>query len=340
MLKIDMFNHFFPRSYFDRFINVPGAKDMGKRMLHIPSIVDLDLRFRIMDEYSEYQQVLSLPMPPVESLATPDKSPELARNANDGLAELVQKYPQRFPGFIASLPLNNLEASLQEIERAISQLGAVGIQLFSNIQGKALDAPEFLPLFEEAARRDVPVWLHPARGTNFTDYLSEKKSKYEIWWTFGWPYETSVAMSRLVFSGIFDRLPDLKIITHHLGGMIPYFEGRVGLGWDQLGTRTSDEDYGALLRSMKARPVDYFHKFYGDTALSGALPASRCGIEFFGADHVVFATDVPFDPKPGLFIQETIRVLDSLGLDPADKEKIYYGNALRLMKRAPRKANA
>src|SRR5688572_32029110 len=94
----------------------------------------------------------------------------------------------------------------------------------------------------------LPVWLHPFRGADVTDYATEEKSLFEIWWTFGWPYETSVAMARLVFSGIFDRHPGLKIITHHLGAMAPYFEGRVGPGWDQLGSRTSDEDYGAVLK--------------------------------------------------------------------------------------------
>ncbi len=96
---------------------------------------------------------------------------------------------------------------------------------------------------------DLPILLHPARGAKFPDYPTEEKSKYEIWWTFGWPYETSVAMSRIVFAGLFDRYPNLKILSHHLGAMIPFFEGRVGPGWDQLGTRTSDED---LTRGARA----------------------------------------------------------------------------------------
>ena len=144
---------------------------------------------------------------------------------------------------------------------------------------------------------DLPVWLHPFRGADITDYATETKSLYEIWWTFGWPYETSVAMSRLVFSGIFDRHPGLKIITHHLGAMAPYFEGRVGPGWDQLGTRTSDEDYGAVLKRLKKRPIDYFKMFYADTAVFGAYDATVCGLNFFGAGHVLFASDAPFDPE-------------------------------------------
>jgi hypothetical protein len=108
--------------------------------------------------------------------------------------------------------------------------------------------------------------LHPYRGADVNDYATEERSKYEIWWTFGWPYETSAAMARLVFAGLFDRFPAMKIITHHMGAMAPYFEGRVGPGWDQLGVRTSDEDYSNVLRRLKKRPLDYFRMFYADTA--------------------------------------------------------------------------
>src|SRR5258707_1166587 len=118
------------------------------------------------------------------------------------------------------------------------------------------------------------------------DYPTEKKSKYEIWQVLGWPYETSVAMARIVFSGMLDKLPDMKIVTHHLGAMIPYFEGRVGPLFDQLGTRTTDEDYGALLKSMAKRPIEYFRMFYGDTAVGGSRAANECGLKFFGPDKV------------------------------------------------------
>jgi aminocarboxymuconate-semialdehyde decarboxylase len=332
-MKIDVFNHVFPKAFYDRYV-VKGAvgKDIGKRVANIPVAVDLDLRFRTMDEFGDFRQVITLPAPPIEIMASPSESPAIAQAANDGLAELVRKHPDRFVAFAASLPLNNPDASLQEMERAIDQLGARGIQMFTNVAGKSLDAPEFRPLFDEAARRDVPIWVHPARGASFSDYQTEQKSLYEIWWTFGWPYETSVMMARLVFSGLFDRHPNIKIVTHHMGGMIPYFEGRVGYGWDQLGKRTSDEDYTTLLKSMKMRPVEYFRKFYADTALFGAEPATRCGLEFFGVDHVLFASDMPFDPVPGLYARETIRIVDNLPISAAEKEKIYHGNAEKLLK--------
>lgn len=117
-----------------------------------------------------------------------------------------------------------------------------------------------------------------------------------------------------------------------MGAMIPYFEGRVGHGWDQLGKRTSDEDYEALRASMKKRPLDYFKMFYADTALFGSFSGTRCGLDFFGVDHVLFASDSPFDPEKGtMYIRETIEVIEKLDLTPAEREKIYRGNAERVL---------
>jgi predicted TIM-barrel fold metal-dependent hydrolase len=332
-VKIDIFNHILPEAFFAEFLRIaPGLKDMGKRSRNIPVMWDLDARFRMMDEFGDYRQVISLASPPIESFADPSVSPVLAQMANDGMAELVEHHRDRFPAFVAALPMNNPDAALLELDRALTQLGAVGVQLYSNAAGKALDSPEFQPIFDELARRDRAIWLHPARAGNFPDYLSEQRSQYEIWWTFGWPYETSVAMARLVFSGLFDRHPNLKIITHHMGAMIPYFEGRVGYGWDQLGLRTSDEDYGSLLQSMKKRPLDYFKMFYADTALFGARAATECGLSFFGVDRVLFASDTPFEPTPGLYIRETIHVIDGLDMSSFDRDRIYYKNAQNLLK--------
>jgi len=336
-VKIDIFNHLFPKRFWNDFIDVgTDLSGMGKRVQNISTITDLDNRFRTMDEFGDYCQIISLPGPPVEILAGPNKSPDMAKIANDGFAELVAKYPARFPAFVACLPMNNPDAALKEMDRAINQLGAVGCQIYSNAANKPLDLPEFLPLFEFAAKTDTPIWLHPDRHADFSDYKEEDKSQYEIFWTFGWPYETSVAMARMVFSGFFDRWPNLKIITHHMGAMIPYFTGRVGYGWDQLGTRTSDKDYTSLLKSMKKRPIEYFKNFYADTALFGARAGTICGLDFFGVDHVVFASDAPFEPTPGLYTRETIAVLDSLELTKDEKDRIYRRNAEKLLNLAAR----
>jgi aminocarboxymuconate-semialdehyde decarboxylase len=328
---IDVFNHVFPPRWFDKFIATAPDTDMCRRSRLVTNLWNLDSRFRLMDEFGDYRQVISIGSPPLETYSDPATCRDLAASANDEMAEMVSRHPDRFAGFLAALPMNDADAAPRELQRALSDLGARGVQIYSNAAGKPLDAPEFHPLFDILHVADLPLFLHPARGPAFPDYVTEKKSLYEIWWTLGWPYETSAAMARLVFSGAFDRWPGIKIVTHHLGGLIPYLAGRVGHGWDQLGRRTSDEDYFALLRSMNKRPIDYFHLFYGDTAMFGNLPGTRCGLDFFGVDRVLFATDTPFEPEPGVYIRETIQVMKDLELDHRDLAKICYENAIRLL---------
>ncbi|HSF46754.1 MAG TPA: amidohydrolase family protein, partial [Burkholderiales bacterium] len=149
----------------------------------------------------------------------------------------------------------------------------------------------------------------------------------------GWPFESSVAMARIVFSGLLDRLPGMRVITHHCGGMIPYFAGRAETLWAQLGSRTADENYEELLKRMAKKPIEYFRMFYGDTVLGGSASALRCGLDFFGPDRIVFASDCPFDPEGGpMYIREGIRSIEKLKLSTAVKRKIYAGNALKLLR--------
>lgn len=332
-MKIDVFNHILPRKFMEKAKQVqPNGRDIHKRVRNIPALYDLEMRFRIMDQFEEYVQVLTLSSPPIEAYAPPPVSCELARLANDEMAELVARYSDRFFGFVASLPLNDPEGSLQEAERAIKELGACGVQVFTNVNGRPLLGAGLLPLFEFMARVNRPIWIHPARGADFPDYKGEKKSHYEIWWAFGWPYETSVAMAHLVFAGVFDHYPNLKIITHHCGGIVPYLEGRIGPGWDQLGSRTSDEDYTQLLKNLKKRPIEYFRMFYADTAMFGSKNATWCGVNFFGVDRVLFASDMPFDPEGGTaYIKWTIEVIESLPLNEEERKKIYEKNFLLIM---------
>lgn len=337
MKKIDIFPHIFPPNFFEKMLEVAPDKGAIKRWLNIPVLYDLEARFKVMDEFGpEYQQILTLSLPTIEAIAPPDKSPELARIANDGMAEICAKYPERFPGWVASLPMNNVPACLDEMTRTIEQMGARGIQIFTNVLGRPLDDPEFTPIFERMHAYDLPIWLHPVRGPSMPDYAAEKKSRYEIWWLFGWPYETAAAMGRMVFSGFFDRWPNLKIITHHMGSMVPYLVNRIGMGMDQLGSRTADEDYTVILKEMNKkgrRPVDYFHMFYADTSVNGSASAIRCGLDFFGIDHSLFGTDCPFDPEGGpLFVREGIRAIDQLKLSEPELAKLYHENAERMLK--------
>src|SRR5712671_6379027 len=214
MLKLDIFPHIFPQPYFERMKKIadgnPALAAQLKRWLHIPVLWDLDKRIKMMKRFPDYKQILTLSLPAIEMLGSPDDTPELARLANDGMAEIVQKHPDLFPAFVASLPMNNVAASLEEMDRAIGKLGAKGIQIFTNVNGRPLDEPEFFPIFERMVKKyDLPIWVHPTRTAKFADYAGESKSKYEIYWLFGWPYETSAFMARLVFSGMMEKLPNL-----------------------------------------------------------------------------------------------------------------------------------
>jgi uncharacterized protein len=330
---LDVFSHFMPKSIYDRLAElVPGHIALSA-FPELPTLWDLNARLRMMDEFDGLQQVLSLANPPIEMLGRPDRTPELARIANDGLADLCRRHLDHFPCFIASMPMNNVDACVREADRAINELGAKGIQIFTNVLGKPLSNPEFRPIFQTMARHDLPVWIHPIRGPQFPDYATEQTSLNEIWFTFGWPYETTACVTRLIFSGIYDELPKLKIITHHMGGMVPFYAGKIELGFDQIFHGTTDENPVARKAGLNKRPVEYYKMIYADTALNGSVPATRCGHAFFGTSHCIFATDAPFDAEQGrMLVRETINAVNGLEIPPAEKQQIFAGNARSLLK--------
>jgi aminocarboxymuconate-semialdehyde decarboxylase len=298
----------------------------------LTTLWDVEARLRLMDEFGDMQHVLSLANPPLELIAKPDRTPELARLANDTLAETCRLHPDRFPAFIASLPMNNVEASLQEIDRAVRDLGARGVQVFTNVAGKPLSAPEYRPIFQRMTALDLPVWVHPMRAAQFSDYASEQVSESEIWFSFGWPYETTACMTRLIYSGIFDELPGLKIVSHHMGGMIPYFHSKINLGFRQIFFGTAERNPLAEEAGLKKRPVEYYRMLYADTALGEVAP-TRCGHAFFGTAHCLFASDAPFDPEQGRYLlRNTIKAVNALEIPQAEKDAIFSGNARTLLK--------
>jgi predicted TIM-barrel fold metal-dependent hydrolase len=330
---IDMFNHFMPQRYLDRLAPLIPGQPAVTLFPRLKTLVDVDARLKLLDEFGDFQQVLSLANPPLELVAPPDQTPELARIANDSLAEICNNHPDRFPTFIAALPMNNVEASLVEIDRTIGKLGARGIQLFTNVAGKPLSAPEFRPIFQRMVKHDLPVWVHPVRGPQFSDYTAEKASDNEIWFSFGWPYETTACMTRLIYAGILDELPTLKIISHHMGGMIPYFPAKIKLGFRQIFFGTSDRNPLAEECGLKKHPLDYYKMLYADTALSGEVAPTRCGHAFFGTAKTLFATDAPFDAEQGRsLIANTITGVEALDLPSNELDQIFAGNARSLLK--------
>jgi predicted TIM-barrel fold metal-dependent hydrolase len=284
-------------------------------------LTDLDARFRVMDEFENYRQVISVGTPAVETVA-PDDSEYVAKILNDELAELVQKYPQRFVGAVASLPMDKPDAAARELERSIRDLKLIGVQIFSNVNGKPLDLPEFRPIFEIMSRYNLPILLHPARSKSRPDYLSETHSKYFIWQVLGWPVETSVASVRLVFSGILDDYPNLKIILHHTGAMLPFFAGRIKMLYNNFQPLMESEGVARLKKPV----MDYFRSFYADTSTFTSASID-CAVDFFGPDHVLFGTDAPYDAEGGtLSIRASTAAVESGSLSGPEKAKIFWRN--------------
>jgi aminocarboxymuconate-semialdehyde decarboxylase len=337
MMKIDAFCHTLPRPYYDRLFKLDtpsAAANIRNRVANVPSLVDMDVRLAQLEEFGDdYRQVINLAAPPVEDLGPPGVSREMARVGNEALAELVRSHPDRFAGFMASVPMDDGEAAVAELDYAVTELGALGAQVYTHVHGKPMDDPRLDAFWARAAELGKLVQVHPCRNAEWSDYPAEQRSKFEIWWTFGWEYDLSAFMARLVFSGVLERYPDLKLLIHHGGSMVPHFSGRVGPGWDQLGARTPpDQQQDISGYPLTKRPIDYFAMMYADTAMFGAAHALRCSIDFYGTDHVLFGSDSPFDPEKGPgYIRATIRNLLQIGLTEAEQDAIFRGNACRLL---------
>jgi len=330
-IVIDAYAHISPPRYTETLRkNHPGF--YNQILGNCPPLFDMEHRFRIMDLYPEVVQVLTVgPVPPLESFANPEQSVELAKMANDEMAELVSKYRERFVTAIALLPMNNIDAALKETDRAINELGFRGIYVHSNINGKPLDSPEFMPLYEKMVKHNLPIYIHPWRPNDFTDYQTEKVSKYNIAGTFGWPYETTVAMTRLVFSGILEKYPGIRFVTHHCGGMIPYYAGRIYQHYGQQAMAARRPDF---MRSLTKTPVEYYKMFYNDTAIHGNTPALMLAYDFWGADHIVFGADMPLGDHFFGFrsYRETINAIKAMTITEEEKKKILVDNALNLLR--------
>lgn len=329
-MKIDVFNHVITPKYHQRRLKIaPPQMRLQEMERRLPALFDLDARFRVMDTAGDgYVQIINTANPPVETMGSPEDALELSRIANDEMAELVSRFPGRFLGAAACLPMSDVQGALDELDRAVRQLGLCGAQIYTDIQGRPLDDPILSPIFDKIAELDIPILLHPARGPDRADYPTEHLSRFDLWRVFGWLYDTVAAMTRLIFSGIFDRHPNLTIVTHHLGGFVPYASERVREGYDKFleAARARNEPI-----PLKKHPYDYFHEFYADTITIGSVTALTCGLEFFGADRVLFATDMPFDTQGGLkYLDVALQAMDTLDASADDKRKIFERNAMRI----------
>jgi predicted TIM-barrel fold metal-dependent hydrolase len=327
MKKIDVYAHMITPRFKDELYKRSPMQSFVRT--HEKALSDVETRFRHMDKYEGYVQVITPTGTVPEALKVKD-SVFVCQIANDEMAELVSKYPDRFVAAVAALPMNDVNASLKETDRAIKELGMKGVLIYSSINGYPLDRPEYMPLYEKMAAYDLPIWIHPVRGPEVPNYTSEDRDHYLLNSTFGWPYETSLAMARLVFGGVLEKYPGIKFITHHCGGQVPYLEQRIALFYGYGDTPPKV----AARRNLKPgkRMEEYFHMFYADTALYGHTPALVLGYSFFGADRLLFASDMPYAGEEGHeVVKTTIDAVDGMTVSGADIKKIYEDNARRLL---------
>jgi len=339
---IDIFCHIFPAGFIEElqkrcpylsFRRVEGGTALnifntqsGYWVSYVipNSVFDTpEKRLEDMDKFGVDIQVLSAALPGAETSslsATPDDVVKIARFLNNAIADIVSKYPDRFIG-VAEIPMVSEENALEEFDRAVNELGMKAIQLYTQMGGIPIDNEKFYPVFERAVKYDVPILLHPSNPPPAQSRSYEMD--YSLMLLFGWPYETTLALSRLVLSGVMEKFPKLKIVSHHMGGMIAYFGGRLQI-YENL----------AAMRGVKYQKplLEYFKVFYADTVLGGHLPAAKCGYEVFGPDHIVFATDYPFGPEVGkAFIRQAINIVKGLEIPEEEQAKIFSGNAKKLL---------
>jgi len=324
-LTIDSFCHIITPKFKEILLGVPKLAGLRSTIEDQRAHWDLDYRFKIMDRYPGYLQILSQVTTPIEAHLEPKEAIEIARIGNDEMAELVLKYPQYFIAAVATLPMNDMDAALDETDRAIQELNFKGILIWTPTNGKPLDSPEFMPLYEKMSQYNLPIIIHPTRPTSMADYPAvEKESKYRMSAAWGWPYETTLAMTRLVFAGVLEKYPDLKILTHHAGGMVPYLSGRIKGYWDMWEVRHRVPWKQGLRKPL----IDYFHMFYCDTAVYDNTAALMCADAFFGTDHVLYGSDMPYDSQSGeRQIRETIEAVGKMDISDSDKKKIMEDNA-------------
>jgi aminocarboxymuconate-semialdehyde decarboxylase len=292
-------------------------KVAGVIAAHVDHAGDYDMEARVadMDKYGIDTQIITHTCPGVAEVSVAE-SIEWASRINDILASYCRKYPGRFY-FKATLPFQNIEESLKEMERAYKELGAKGIQIFSNINGKLASSPEFHPIYERAAEYGLPVEMHPSHKPLTAEVMKAAGLPLQL---YGFTMDTTMAVTSLLYQGVFEKYPGLKVHHCHLGGMAPYMMGRVDNAF-----RRFAQEWGIKLPKP---PSEYYkNQVYVDT-LSLHVPAMKCALEFVGIEHLLFGTDYPH--RASGTPEENFDALDKMGLTSKDKGQILEKNAIKL----------
>jgi len=273
--------------------------------------VNLEDRLKAMKKHGIDLEVLTLTTPGVER-ETPERGLKLARLTNDEYGKICEEFPDNFTA-LATLPMQDPSASVYELERAIKECGLRGAMIFSNINGKTLDSQEFIPIYEKASKLGVPLFIHPTSPINFMGM-----EDYRLVPIMGFGVDTSLAILRLVFSGILERFPDLKIVSTHTGGVFPYLRGRIEIAYHA---------YPECKENIQKPPSKYLQKIWLDTVCYDA-DVLRSSYAFVGPDKMVLGTDFPHQISD---LENAVQRVRSLGLAEEEEEKILGGNAVKLL---------
>ncbi|CAJ1189614.1 amidohydrolase family protein [Companilactobacillus nantensis] len=299
-MKIDAFAHTLPVGLLKAIqAEVPDIIEKNA-FLQIPALTDLKIR---RENYpAGVKQIISNVNLNPEDYFFGDKAADLCELGNDELLKLVQDNADIFEAAVAMVPMNNLSKAIEIIDQQVVK-NFVGVQLFTRALGKSIADKAFEPVFAETSKLDLPIFLHPV--------FDERKPDNNI--TFSWEYELTQAMYQIVKAGYFEKYPNLKIIVHHAGAVVPFFAGRIKY-------------------TMSAQEASDFQKFYVDTAILGNPKALELAVDYFGPSHVLFGTDAPFAVMPSGATNEVIQAIDDMQVAPDIKEDIYSNNILKLMR--------
>ncbi|MDJ0814817.1 MAG: amidohydrolase family protein [Desulfobacterales bacterium] len=332
--KIDFYCHFSTMKIIDYLEAAGGPKPHVFRRLfaNTPTLIDSDKRLRLMDDFSVTRSVL-VPLPWLETAPAvhidSQKCLKAAQILNNEMARIVSKHPDRFSA-VAVLPATNAQIMLAELNRAVKELNMVGGMFVVGPTVKRPDHPDYEQLYAEAAKLDVPLWIHPSRPPIYPDYIDESVSKFQVWQTLTWLEDSSTAMVRIVFAGVFDRYPDLKLIIHHAGALIPLYAQRMQYGWDYFEQNTGKNQPTTISKPY----IEHFKKFYCDTATQGNQPKLlEIASDFFGSERVLFGTDAPMEATAGrAFTGDAIASVAGMNTSKANRQAIFRDNAQRILR--------
>jgi len=323
--KFDLHTHYYPTIYFDKIRDLPSEfsfdkspsgqtiiKYRGARFFGVtPPMTDVAQRLEDMDRVGIDVEVVSLSTPNV-FFTDANHQPEIARMVNDSYAELIAKHPTRFKGF-ASIPMDVPDAALDELHRAVDELKLNGVILLSNIGGKPLTSPEYRSFFAEANRMKLCILLHPMLPAN-----TEPFREYVLGPIVGFMFDTTLAVARMCFDGMFHEFPDIRWIVAHLGGAVPYLMERLDNGW---------RDFSECRAKIDELPSTYLKKLYYDTVNFNSHMLNMVR-EMIGSDHMVMGSDYPHLLGS---IERAVSSIEGLDIPDAEKRRIFEGTALSIL---------